>query len=53
MSRPSAAFPFIALGIAFITLGLTSNRVFLYVGIVFVVIALGALARGRRPGASG
>ena len=48
MSRPRAVFPFIALAVAFITLGLTSNRVFLYVGIVFLVIALAAFARGRR-----
>jgi hypothetical protein len=48
MSRPRAVFPFIALGLAFVALGVTSNRVFLYVGIVFVVIALATFARGRR-----
>jgi len=48
MSRPRASLPFIALAAAFITLGLTSNRVFLYVGIVFLVIGVAALARRRR-----
>jgi hypothetical protein len=48
MSRSRAMFPFIALGIAFVTLGITSNRVFLYLGIIFIVIALASFARGRR-----
>jgi len=48
MSRPRAALPFIALAAAFITLGLTSNRVFLYVGVAFLAVGLAALARLRR-----
>ena len=48
MSRPRAPLPFIALAAAFVTLGVTSNRVFLYVGIVFLVVGLAALARSRR-----
>jgi hypothetical protein len=43
VSRPRNPFPFIALAVAFITLGLTSNRVFLYVGVAFFVVALSAL----------
>jgi LPXTG-motif cell wall-anchored protein len=48
MSRPRAVLPFLALAIAFITLGVTSNRVFLYVGIVFLVLALSGLLFRRR-----
>ncbi|HWS56495.1 MAG TPA: hypothetical protein VN228_20320 [Pyrinomonadaceae bacterium] len=43
MSRPRAVFPFIALAVAFITLGVTSNRVFVYVGVVFLAVALARL----------
>jgi hypothetical protein len=48
MSRPRATLPFLGLGTAFIVIGLTSNRVFLYLGIVFCVLALTSFARGRR-----
>ena len=48
MKRQRAALPFIALAVAFIAIGLTSNRVFLYLGIVFLAVALGAFARARR-----
>ena len=53
MGRPRVVFPFIALAIAFITLGLTSNRVFLYVGVVFLVLALSGFLFGRRRSGSG
>jgi hypothetical protein len=48
MKTQRAGFPFIALGIAFVVLGITSNRTFLYVGIVFIVAAFALLARARR-----
>ena len=48
MSRPRDMFPFIALAVAFITLGLTSNRVFIYVGVAFLVVALSRLLFRRR-----
>lgn len=35
-----APFPFFALGIAFIAIGATGQRTFIYVGIVFLVLAL-------------
>jgi hypothetical protein len=41
MRTPRAGFPFIALGVA-------SNRTFLYVGIVFIVVGFILLARARR-----
>jgi hypothetical protein len=40
-----APFPFFALGIAFIAIGSTGQRTFIYVGIVFFVLALVMLAR--------
>ncbi len=48
MSRPRAVYPFIALAVAFITLGVTSNRVFLYLGIVFLAVAFSGLLFRRR-----
>jgi hypothetical protein len=38
---------FFALAVAFITIGLSGQRNFLYAGIAFLVIALLRLARGR------
>lgn len=40
--------PFIALGTAFLGIGITSQRTFLYVGIAFLVIGLLLLRRPRR-----
>jgi hypothetical protein len=48
MNRPRSALPFIGLAAAFVTLGLTSNRVFLYVGVAFLVVGLARLTLGRR-----
>ena len=39
--------PFLALAIAFIALGISGQRVFIYIGVVFLVIAL-AMFRRRR-----
>jgi hypothetical protein len=38
------AAPFIAIGIAFLAIGLSGNRTFIYVGIVFMLIGI---IRGR------
>ena len=48
MATQRAAFPFIALGIAFVAFGVASNRTFLYVGIAFIIAALVLMARSRR-----
>ena len=41
------AVPFIALGIAFIAVGLSGQRTFIYIGIVFMLIGIIASRRGR------
>jgi len=35
-----APFPFLTVGIAFIALGISGQRTFIYLGIVFLVLAL-------------
>ena len=40
--------PFITLGTAFLGIGLTSQRAFIYVGIVFLIIGLILLRRTHR-----
>jgi len=46
MPKVSAAF--LVLAIAFIAIGLSGQRTFIYVGIVFLVVALARLRRNRR-----
>ena len=48
MNRPRPALAFFALAVAFIALGVTGNRTFLYVGLAFLAVALAVFARGRR-----
>lgn len=43
-----APLPFLALGIAFIAFGFSGQRNFIYVGLVFIFIALIFLLRSRR-----
>jgi hypothetical protein len=38
--------PFLAIGIAFLVIGITGNRAFIGIGVAFIVIAL---TRMRRP----
>jgi hypothetical protein len=42
-----APFPFFALAIAFIAIGATGQRPFIYVGIVFLVLALVLISKTR------
>ena len=41
--------PFLVLGIAFIALGATGQRVFIFLGIAFLVIALVMMRKRRSP----
>jgi hypothetical protein len=43
-----APYPFLALGIAFIVIGFTTQRALLYVGLVFLALAVAMLMRSRR-----
>jgi hypothetical protein len=40
-----AAFPFVAIAIAFIAIGISGQRTFIYVGAVFLVVAILGLVR--------
>ena len=44
-----APYPFITLAIAFIAIGATGQRTFIYVGIAFFVLALVMMAKRRKP----
>jgi hypothetical protein len=51
MARLSrSSIPFIALGTAFIGLGLTGRRMFLYLGIVFLALGIGIVFKRSRVG---
>jgi energy-converting hydrogenase Eha subunit A len=41
------ATPFIALGIAFVVIGISGQRAFIYVGIVFMIIGVVESRRAR------
>ena len=41
-------YPFLVMGIAFIALGISGQRTFLYVGVVFLLIGMAWLVRNRR-----
>jgi hypothetical protein len=43
-----APFPFLALAIVFIAIGVTGQRTFISVGIVFLVLAFVMMARMRK-----
>ena len=45
---PKVSGAFLALAIAFIAIGLSGQRTFIYIGIVFLVVALLRLRRSRR-----
>lgn len=44
----NAAIAFLVLGIAFIAIGLSGQRTFIYIGIAFLVVALLQWRRPRR-----
>ena len=48
MLRRQVGFPFLAVAIAFIAIGISSNKTFMYVGVVFLIIGFGLLLRGGR-----
>ena len=41
-------YPLIAIGIAFVAIGISGQRTLLYVGVVFVLIGMAQLVRARR-----
>lgn len=40
--------PFLALAIAFIVIGVSGQRTFLYIGLVFMVLGIVMFGKGRR-----
>ena len=44
------AIPFIALGTAFLGVGATGRRVFIYVGIVFLALGIAVIVKRSRAG---
>ena len=46
--RRQVGYPFLALGIALVAIGISSNRTFLFAGVAFLIISLIPLIRGRR-----
>lgn len=41
-------YPFLAIGIAFVAIGISGQRTLLYTGVVFVLIGIALLVRSRR-----
>lgn len=46
--RRRVGFGLPALGIALVAFGINSNRIFMYAGIVFIIVSLIPFIRGRR-----
>lgn len=46
--KPKAGIPFLVIGIAFITLGISGQKAFIAIGIVFMALGAAFLARARR-----
>jgi hypothetical protein len=46
--KPKAGLPFLVIGIAFITLGISGQKAFIAIGIVFMAIGAALLVRARR-----
>ena len=46
--RPPALVAFLAIGIAFITIGLNGNGAFVSIGCAFLVIGIAGIARNRK-----
>ena len=45
--RRQAGLGLLALGIALVAIGISSNRTFMYAGVAFIIISLIPLIRGR------
>jgi sulfite exporter TauE/SafE len=45
---PKAGFPFIILGIAFVAIGISTNRTFMFAGLAFIILGFAVILRGRR-----
>jgi hypothetical protein len=41
-----AGYPFVAIGIAFMAIGISGNRAFIAIGLAFLAIGIGTLRRG-------
>ena len=41
-------FPLLALGIALVAIGISTNKTFMYVGVAFIIVSLVPFLRGRR-----
>lgn len=46
--RPPALVAFLAIGIAFITIGLNGNGAFVSIGCAFLVIGIASIARSKK-----
>jgi len=46
--RRQVGFPLLALGIALVAIGISTNKTFMYAGVAFIIVALVPLLRGRR-----
>ena len=46
--RPAALVAFLAIGIAFIAIGISNNKAFIAIGCSFIVIGLAEIARHRK-----
>jgi hypothetical protein len=46
--RPPALMAFLAIGIAFITIGMSGNSAFIPIGCAFIVIGIAGIARSRK-----
>ena len=46
--KPKAGIPFLVIGLAFITLGISGQKAFIAIGIVFMVLGAALLTRLRR-----
>ncbi len=46
--RPPALAAFLAIGIAFITIGMSGNSAFIPIGCAFIVIGIAGIARSRK-----
>ena len=46
--KPKAGLPFLVIGMAFIALGISGQKAFIGIGVVFLAVGTAMLARQRR-----